>query len=480
MADEATNGVIEETIRRLDAEYAPFPSFSDWTGTGVLAMDLFDHHARLLAQERSKTDEKRFGRALEVIVRAAAFDTGALEGLYQTDRGFTFTVVAHQSLSWERSVTARSDVALPLFKAQLETYELLLDAATAASPITEVWIRWVHESLCKAHPYYDVRVGDRVEPRPLRLGEYKRESNHVFQADGTPHSYAPVADTPGEVARLVAELNSQEFEAAHPIHQAAYAHYCLVAIHPFADGNGRVARAIASVFLYRALSLPFVVLIDHRKAYLDALEAVDRGEHGVFDSFVLHRVLDGIEFVLDILNTEPLPPASEMVTDLRKLLTVAADLTHQAMDDLAWQLGQQLTAVLQSHLAALGLPRGVSYSVDNTADMRPPEQGEYRGTIAYANHHTRAIVGSAAPALANQEVRVYPFVAVDRSNPFPFVLRSADERHTLRFRLDEIHPAITPTAQVRLQRFAEHIAAKMLADVIEQARGALRNSGYER
>jgi Fic family protein len=53
------------------------------------------------------------------------------------------------------------------------------------------------------------------------------------------------------MARLVAELGSERFIKAHPIAQASYTHYCLAAIHPFADGNGRVARAVASTYLYR-------------------------------------------------------------------------------------------------------------------------------------------------------------------------------------------------------------------------------------
>jgi len=84
-------------------------------------------------------------------------------------------------------------------------------------------------------------VGPQEQALPKR--QYKIMPNHVRTRKGADHSYAPVDVTPAEMARLVAELRSDAFLTAHPVLQAAYAHYGLVAIHPFADGNGRVARA---------------------------------------------------------------------------------------------------------------------------------------------------------------------------------------------------------------------------------------------
>jgi len=47
-------------------------------------------------------------------------------------------------------------------------------------------------------------------------------------------------------------LNSQEAQEIHPIFKAAITHYHLVYIHPFVEGNGRVARAFATLVLYDA------------------------------------------------------------------------------------------------------------------------------------------------------------------------------------------------------------------------------------
>ena len=83
---------------------------------------------------------------------------------------------------------------------------------------------------------------------------------------------------PEEMNRLVMELPSEAFMKAHPIMQAAYAHYALAVIYSFANGNGRVAPALASFFTVRAISMSIVILAENKIAYLDALEQADAAE----------------------------------------------------------------------------------------------------------------------------------------------------------------------------------------------------------
>jgi Fic family protein len=143
-----------------------------------------------------------------------------------------------------------------LFEAQLHAYDYVLDLATKAEPISEAAIRALHSEVCRAQSTYRVVTGIGPQEQALPKGQYKILPNHVRTRKGTDHSYAPVDVTPAEMARLVAELRSDAFLGAHPVVQAAYAHYCLAVVHPFADGNGRVARALASAFTYRAISMP--------------------------------------------------------------------------------------------------------------------------------------------------------------------------------------------------------------------------------
>ena len=62
--------------------------------------------------------------------------------------------------------------------------------------------------------------------------------------------------------------------------QAAWLHYRFTQIHPFQDGNGSVARALASVVLVQDGQFPFFVTRDYNAANIDSLEAANQGELG--------------------------------------------------------------------------------------------------------------------------------------------------------------------------------------------------------
>jgi len=89
-------------------------------------------------------------------------------------------------------------------------------------------------------------------------------------------------DVPGLVADLVAWLNNSQANALMPVLQAGIAHYECVRIHPFVDGNGRTARALATLILYkrgfdtrRFFALEEYYNVD-RQSYYEALAATDQ------------------------------------------------------------------------------------------------------------------------------------------------------------------------------------------------------------
>jgi len=77
-------------------------------------------------------------------------------------------------------------------------------------------------------------------------------------------------------------FNSQEADEIDPVLEAGISHYELVRIHPFVDGNGRTARVMASLVLFkRAFDIKrFFALDDYydqdRRAYYAALKTVDQ------------------------------------------------------------------------------------------------------------------------------------------------------------------------------------------------------------
>lgn len=81
-----------------------------------------------------------------------------------------------------------------------------------------------------------------------------------------------------------------------PVERAFEAHYRLVNINPFDDGNGRTSRLLMNLILLRHGYPAIAVRPEDRPAYITALE------HGDFDGFVgllLHRIDDALDLYLE-------------------------------------------------------------------------------------------------------------------------------------------------------------------------------------
>lgn len=118
----------------------------------------------------------------------------------------------------------------------------------------------------------------------------------VFVGDFTP---PPALDLPVLMNEFVEWLNSEEALKLHPIEYAALAHYKLVIIHPFYDGNGRTSRLLMNLILMQAGYPPVSVKVEDRFRYYETLELGNEGDIHPFIRFIAEcteRTLD--EFIL--------------------------------------------------------------------------------------------------------------------------------------------------------------------------------------
>ncbi len=89
-------------------------------------------------------------------------------------------------------------------------------------------------------------------------------------------------DVPKQVEEFLEWINSKEAERLNPVIEAGITHYELVRIHPFVDGNGRTARVMATLILYRRGfdAKRFFALDDYydaqRRNYYEALKKVEQ------------------------------------------------------------------------------------------------------------------------------------------------------------------------------------------------------------
>jgi Fic family protein len=465
---------IESTdSRKLDRAYQAFPPFVEWAKT---AFDVarWDRYAGILA-ERSKVSADVLARAQQIVTRAAAIDTGAIEGLYEVDRGFTITVATEAAI-WEAAVDAKGPHVRPMFEAQLAAYEHVLDLATKRAPVTEMIIRTLHEELCRPQETYSVATAVGVQEQPLPKGEYKAAPNHVRGRDGAMHAYAPVDLTPAEMHRLIQELNSDSFGAAHPILQASYAHYAFAAIHPFADGNGRVARALASVFTYRAISVPFLVLFEHRRPYYDALSAADKGDAGPFVTFSLDRVLDAIKLVDESMRGALVPDPEVAADALRGLYVTKGGYSHAEVDEAGKKLlkavASELTRVAPDFAKgqiSISPGRGLGALASPLPEFRHPAENPM---------YVRVVFATAPPADASVSRQFQLEVPIDCGLDDDLTLRNPETGETFTARVEDLLPAVSSVLQMRMNMFAQRLISEALIELKGRASTSLRKNGY--
>ena len=125
------------------------------------------------------------------------------------------------------------------------------------------------------------------------------------------HYMAPAPDRlPTEMARFLAWINASN-EREDGVLKAAIAHLWFVSIHPFDDGNGRIARAITDLLLSRAegharrfYSMSSSIM-QHRRDYYDVLERTQRGDGEITDwlQWFLACLSETIEAVLERIST---------------------------------------------------------------------------------------------------------------------------------------------------------------------------------
>lgn len=85
---------------------------------------------------------------------------------------------------------------------------------------------------------------------------------------------------------LIEWLNSEYTLHLHPVKQAAIAHYKLVHIHPFTDGNGRTSRLLMNTILMKYGYPPVVIQKQQRLQYYKFLEMANEGDVRPFIRFI--------------------------------------------------------------------------------------------------------------------------------------------------------------------------------------------------
>ncbi len=218
----------------------------------------------------------------EKLKREWAIETGVIENLYSLDRGTTEVLIQsgfETSLIPHGSTDKPADLVISILTDQKNALEMLFDHVSNKRGLTKSFIKELHSLLTlNQHKTEAIdQLGRRIEIDLIK-GDWKKMSNNPRRHDnGVIHEYCPPEHVESEMDRLV-ELHKYHQELSiSPEIQSAWLHHKFTQIHPFQDGNGRVARCLASLVFIKAGWFPLVVHRDQRLEYIEACENADQG-----------------------------------------------------------------------------------------------------------------------------------------------------------------------------------------------------------
>lgn len=236
----------------------------------IVAMDSID---RLYAEWRSLLPMKKedLWRLDRKFMLEFNYNSNHLEGntltYGQTELLLLFGKVEEGAEMKDLEEMKAHNVALKMIQAE---------ASSRERPLTETFIRGLHRTLLREdYTKYGTENGLPTSV-VIHAGQYKKRPNSVKTVTGERFEYASPEETPALMAGLVAWYRSAE-EAGElsPICLASVLHYRFIRIHPFDDGNGRIARLLVNYVLARHNYPMVIVRSKDKDAYLTALNHAD-------------------------------------------------------------------------------------------------------------------------------------------------------------------------------------------------------------
>jgi Fic family protein len=144
-----------------------------------------------------------------------------------------------------------------------------------------------------------------------KTGEWKRQANEIINERGEKHSFLPPDEVPDAMHALLNWLNASLDQtkrarpaAMHPLEIAFTFHYRFLAIHPFADGNGRTARLLSNLILVAMGYPPFYINDDDKKQYNRYLSDIQGygGSPNLLMEWMGGLVARSMQLLLDIIE----------------------------------------------------------------------------------------------------------------------------------------------------------------------------------
>lgn len=217
------------------------------------------------------------------------------------------------------------DVALKLI------YDLANDNERQLS---EKFIRELNEILL-VRPFFKEAItpdGQQTR-REIKIGAYKSFPNSVLLQNGEIFHYPSPAETPPLMNDLMTWYNEVVINKnLQAVEVAAELHYKFVCIHPFDDGNGRIARLLMNYHLLKNNYPPVIIKTADKKNYLFALREADTGNIEAFKNYIAEQLIWSYEISVKAGKGESIDEVGDWE---KKINLLKRDLTIKPVADKA-------------------------------------------------------------------------------------------------------------------------------------------------
>ena len=242
-------------------------------------------------------EPEQYDQFVEQLKRKQAIDTGIIEQMYDLKRGVTETLIREgfvDSYLQHGDTDIAPGLLMSYLRDNLLAMDFVFDFVKNKREMSISFIKELHQLITQHQDSTDaVDSMGKFMKIGLLKGEFKKHPNNPVR-ENIVYSYCPPEQVASEMDNLV-RIFSTELRNVHVLVKAAFFHHAFVQIHPFQDGNGRIARLLTSFVLIREGLFPFSMDRDERSRYIDALESADKHEYQPLVDVIADNQIASIE-----------------------------------------------------------------------------------------------------------------------------------------------------------------------------------------
>ena len=174
-----------------------------------------------------------------------------------------------------------------------DAFDFMLQLVQKKTPFSQEIIQQIHDIVTKG--------------LVKESGKYRTGNVRITGSSITPPNYQKI------IPLIDDYIHTIKNHSLHPLKKATIIHHRLVWIHPFFDGNGRVARLVTNLFFMQIGYPPIILKQEQRKVYYHVLHQADNGNLSPLAMFLAKAMNESLQFYLSVfIDEEHLIPLKEL------------------------------------------------------------------------------------------------------------------------------------------------------------------------